>query len=162
MTWKSGVSRPASRTSNHWAQQTKSPESECSSSTTRSPRLRFRDISFRAVCQLKQTPDKQIYFPRVDITDKKPRLSARYSSQPLRRSGDTNFCAASELGTLRFERSQLSFCPMRDATLPRSKVSVTSPENSKLPPGFTLLPLQASSHSRSFPGERGNVFGGCL
>src|SRR4030081_3036014 len=96
------------------------------------------------------------------MIDKKSRLSARYSSQPLRRSGDTNFCAASELGTLRFARSQLSFCPVSDATLPRSKVSVTRPENSKLPPGFTLLPLQASSHSRSFPGELGSVFGGGL
>src|SRR5712664_2946202 len=45
MMWKSGVSPPASRTSNHWAQQTKSPELECSSSTMKSPRLRFRDIS---------------------------------------------------------------------------------------------------------------------
>src|SRR5882724_8064447 len=46
------------------------------------------------------------------------------------------------------------------ATLPRSKVSVTIPENSKFPPGLVLLPLQASSHSRSLPGERGSVFGG--
>src|SRR6516165_7679156 len=56
--------------------------------------------------------------------------------------------------------SQVSFSPQRMATFPRSNVSVTTPENSKLPPGFVFPPLQASSHSRSFPGERGSVFGG--
>ena len=44
--------------------------------------------------------------------------------------------------------------------MPKSSVSVTNPENSKFPPGFTLPPLQASSHSRSLPGERGKVCGG--
>ena len=39
---------------------------------------------------------------------------------------------------------------------PKSSVSVTIPENSKFPPGFTLPPFEASSHSRSLPGERGN------
>ena len=61
-----------------------------------------------------------------------------------------------------FARSHLIGCPNRDATFPSSKVSVTMPSNSKFPPGFTLPPLQASSHSRSLPGDRGSVFGGCL
>src|SRR5579859_1080068 len=87
--------------------------------------------------------------------------SSRYSSHPLRRSGRTYFCAASAL-TFMFARSQLNFCPQRVATFPSSKVSVTIPENSKFPPGFTLLPLHASSHSRSLPGDRGSVFAGCL
>ncbi len=48
------------------------------------------------------------------------------------------------------------------ATSPRSRVSVTRPSNSKFPPGLVLPPLQASSHSRRLPGERGKVFGGRL
>ena len=39
---------------------------------------------------------------------------------------------------------------------------MTTPENSKFAPGLVLLPLQASSHSRSLPGDRGRVLGGCL
>src|SRR5438046_2519793 len=79
-----------------------------------------------------------------------------------RSSGRISFWAASEFVTFRFARSQDSFCPARTARLPRRSVSVTFAENSKFPPGLTLLPLQASSHSRSLPGERGRVFGGCL
>src|ERR1700722_5181833 len=90
-----------------------------------------------------------------------PTAPCPYSSHPLRRSGRTYFCATSEF-TLKLERSQVSFCPMRDATFPSSKVSVTSPSNSKFPPGFTFPPLHASSHSRSLPGDLGSVFGGCL
>ena len=81
-----------------------------------------------------------------------PTAPCPYSSHPLRRSGRTYFCATSEF-TLKLERSQVSFCPMRDATFPSSKVSVTSPSNSKFPPGFTFPPLHASSHSRSLPGD---------
>src|SRR5207302_9069403 len=62
--------------------------------------------------------------------------------------------------TLRFARSQCSCSPVQLATFPSSKVSVTRPSNSKYPPGLVLPPLQASSHSRSLPGERGSVFGG--
>src|SRR6202035_1320388 len=101
----------------------------------------------------------------LEIADINPPVKqltiVRYSSHPLRRSGRTYFCATSEF-TLRFERSQVSFCPIRAATFPRTRVSVTIPSNSKCPPGFTLPPLQASSHSRSLPGDRGKVFGGCL
>jgi hypothetical protein len=39
---------------------------------------------------------------------------------------------------------------------------VTMPENSTFLPGLTLLPLHASSHSRSLPRDLGRVFGGCL
>jgi len=48
MTWKSGVSPLASRTSNHWAQQAKFPGVGVQFLYTRSPPPRFRDISFRA------------------------------------------------------------------------------------------------------------------
>ena len=82
--------------------------------------------------------------------------------EPGRRSGRTNFCAASELVTLRLARSQWSCSSERMATSPRSRVSVTRPSNSKFPPGLVLPPLQASSHSRRLPGERGKVFGGQL
>src|SRR6266849_671806 len=98
-----------------------------------------------------------------NLTTAERRLDpTRYSSHPLRRSGRMYFCTKSELFAFRLVRSQLSFCPARTATFPRSSVSVTKPSNSKFPPGFTLLPLHASSHSRSFPGDLGRVFGGCL
>src|SRR6185503_10802366 len=86
-------------------------------------------------------------------------FSLVYNSQPLRGSGCTNFCPAAEL-TFKFARSQCSRSPVQLATFPSSKVSVTRPSNSKFPPGLVLPPLPASSHSRSFPGERGSVFGG--
>src|SRR5207247_9590623 len=62
--------------------------------------------------------------------------------------------------TIRLNQSESCLPPSMLANLPRIKVSVTIPENSKFPPGLVLLPLQASSHSRSLPGERGSVFGG--
>src|SRR5580692_1428229 len=85
-----------------------------------------------------------------------------HNSQPLRRSGLTNFCAASEFVTFNAARSQCNLSPVREATFPSNNVSVTNPENSKFPPGFTFPPLHASSHSRSLPGDRGSVFAGCL
>src|SRR3954449_1573804 len=94
-----------------------------------------------------------------EITDMIASLSIGYSSHPLRRSGCTNFWPAEEL-TFRFARSQCRRSPVQLATFPSSKVSVTRPSNSKFPPGLVLPPLQASSHSRSLPGERGSVFGG--
>src|SRR5262245_21674611 len=83
-----------------------------------------------------------------------------YSSHPARRSGRMNFSAAGALVTWRLVRSQASRWPSIVATLPSSRVSVTMLENSKLPPGLTVPPLQASSHSRALPGERGSVLGG--
>src|SRR5439155_15211684 len=67
---------------------------------------------------------------------------------PGRRSGRMNFFASATLGTLRFARSQLKDLPVRSATFPRSRASVTIAENSKFAPGLVLLPLQASSHCR--------------
>ncbi len=65
------------------------------------------------------------------------------------------FAPLAEFVTFSPARSQCNLSPVRDATFPKSSVSVTSPENSKFPPGFTFPPLHASSHSRSFPGDRG-------
>src|SRR5215469_12799228 len=89
------------------------------------------------------------------------RVKNLYSSQPARRSGLTSFCAASELVTFRFAPSQSRGCPVQAAMFPSSSVSVTLLSNSKFPPGLVFPPLQASSHSRSLPGERGKVLGGC-
>src|ERR1051325_1237123 len=83
-----------------------------------------------------------------------------YSSHPARRSGRMYLSAAPALTTWSLGRSQMSRCPSIVATLPSSRVSVTMLENSKLPPGLTVPPLQASSHSRSLPGVRGSVLGG--
>src|ERR1051326_218024 len=83
-----------------------------------------------------------------------------YSSHLARRSGRMYLSAAPALTTCRLRRSQMSRCPSIVATLPSSRASVTMLENSKLPPGLTVLPLQASSHSRSLPNERGSVLGG--
>src|SRR5947209_8136647 len=105
--------------------------------------------------------DASLSADNLTMTEHRFKLT-RYSSHPLRRSGRMYFCPKSELFAFRLVRSQLSFCPVRTATFPRSRVSVTKPSNSKFPPGFTLLPLHASSHSRSLPGDLGRVFGGCL
>src|SRR5262249_35550158 len=100
-----------------------------------------------------------IVFEQVgNVRNRRTRI--HQSSQPGRRGGAMSLFAASELGTFRLARSHESFWPVWDATLPSKSVSVTMAENSKLPPGFSLLPLQALSHSRSLPGERGRVFGG--
>src|SRR5215510_8702716 len=98
--------------------------------------------------------------------DVAPRVAQRaalvHSVQPERYSGRMYCWAEAMLTVLRLGRSHTNRWPVRSATLPSSNASVTLPENSKFAPGLVLPPLQASSHSRSLPGERGNVFGGCL
>src|SRR6267154_744163 len=100
----------------------------------------------------------------ANYVKRSPAHADGYSSQPFRRTGLMYFCVKSSLvlATFIFARSQANLWPDCIATFPNSNVSVTNPSNSKFPPGFTLLPLQASSHSRSLPGDLGSVFGGCL
>src|SRR2546429_9960909 len=84
-----------------------------------------------------------------------------YKAHPWRHSGRTYGWAEVGLTIFKLAPSQVSFSPVRCARHPSRRVSVTTPENSKFAPGFVLLPLQASSHSRSWPRDRGSVLGGC-
>jgi len=136
----------------HWAPQTKSPESECSSSTTRSPGFDLEtshSAQFAAGLKTARLINKSISARRHNRQTTSligplqvPTFAALRRHELLR---------GLRVGHLEIPRSQLSFCPVRDATLPRSKVSVTSPENSKLPPGFTCSPCRHPAIPVRFP-----------
>src|SRR5262249_48159795 len=85
-----------------------------------------------------------------------------YSAHPARRFGRMYCSAAAALTAFKLAASQTKRWPVRSATLPSRRASVTTPENAKFAPGLVLPPRQASSHSRSLPGDRGSVLGGCL